>query len=498
MTLENININDAPVGSAAETSVNAITDVVAIRVQNLSKCYQIYDKPHDRLKQFVIPKLCRAIPALSKFFPTIHSPLPTPQGIPTFHKEFWALKNVSFEIKKGETVGIIGRNGSGKSTLLQLICGTVNPTSGSIKTNGRIAALLELGSGFNPEFTGRENVYLNGTVLGLRKEEIDARFKDIAKFADIGEFIDQPVKAYSSGMMVRLAFSVIVHVDADILVIDEALSVGDMFFSQKCMRFLADFKSKSGTILFVSHDVAAITNLCSRSLMLSLGSLVTQGLPVNVCNEYMQNIYMERDVGVVKNVSASLKENYQEASEIGRDYIVCEQKKNPISVSPFNYDSASIGLKGAVIIDAGFFDENGDRLNQIFGDEEVKLTIIISSKKTIYFPAIGLVIKDRLGQAVFTESTTIAFESYYSVNELVFNSGDTVKVDFIYKMPILIAGEYAVTIAVAEGYGHDHVQHHLMHEGLMLKSIDSRLLHGIAGFNDLKLSIKIRKGISEL
>ena len=191
---------------------------IAIKVENLSKCYHIYDQPRDRLKQMILPRMQRAIGMQPR----------------QYFREFWALKDVSFEVKKGETVGIIGRNGSGKSTLLQMVCGTLNPTSGSIQTSGRIAALLELGSGFNPEFTGRENVYLNGAVLGLSRDEIDVRFDEIAAFAEIGEFIDQPVKTYSSGMMVRLAFAVAINVDPQILVVDEALSVGDELFQRKC------------------------------------------------------------------------------------------------------------------------------------------------------------------------------------------------------------------------------------------------------------------------
>jgi lipopolysaccharide transport system ATP-binding protein len=202
------------------------SDVAAIRVNNLSKCYHIYDRPPDRLKQFVLPKLQQLVG---------RSPRP-------FYREFWALKDVSFEVNRGETVGVIGRNGSGKSTLLQLICGTLYTTSGSVETNGRVAALLELGSGFNPEFTGRENVYMNGSVLGLTKGEIDDRFDDIAAFADIGEFLEHPIKTYSTGMYTRLAFAVIAHVSAEILVIDEALAVGDAFFVQKCMRFLRKFQ----------------------------------------------------------------------------------------------------------------------------------------------------------------------------------------------------------------------------------------------------------------
>ena len=228
---------------------------LAIKVEHLSKTYLIYDRPADRLKQFIGPRLQRLV------------------GKPpvNYYHEFWALRDVSFEVKKGETVGIIGRNGSGKSTLLQLICGTLNPSGGIVQTNGRVAALLELGAGFNPEFTGRENVYMNGAVLGLTPEEIDARFDDIAAFAEIGEFIEQPIKTYSSGMLVRLAFAVIAHVDADILVIDEALAVGDAVFTQKCMRFLRRFMEK-GTILFVSHDISFLifTNSLFKEIGLSL------------------------------------------------------------------------------------------------------------------------------------------------------------------------------------------------------------------------------------
>ena len=235
---------------------------IAIRVQNLSKCYQIYDNPGDRLKQFIVPKIKRLLGKK-------HT---------SYFREFWALNDVSFEVKRGETVGIIGRNGSGKSTLLQIICGTLTPTAGTVQTHGRIAALLELGSGFNPEFTGRENVYLNAAVLGLSKEEIDDRFEKIAAFADIGQFMEQAVKMYSSGMMIRLAFAVIAHVDADILVIDEALAVGDAFFTQKCMRYLRSFM-KSGTVLFVSHDTASIRSLCNKAVWLERGIVQENGSP---------------------------------------------------------------------------------------------------------------------------------------------------------------------------------------------------------------------------
>lgn len=243
---------------------------IAIKVENLGKCYQIYDRPNDRLKQFIFPRLQRLV-----------GKKPTQY----FH-QFWALKDVSFEIKKGETVGIIGRNGSGKSTLLQMICGTLTPTKGSIQTNGRIAALLELGSGFNPEFTGRENVYLNASILGLSQQEIDDRFDAIAAFADIGEFIEQPVKTYSSGMYVRLAFAVVVHVNPEILVVDEALSVGDIAFQNKCMQEIKALKEKGASILFVSHDLSTVQIVCDRAVWIKNGIQRLVGCPVDVCQEY--------------------------------------------------------------------------------------------------------------------------------------------------------------------------------------------------------------------
>lgn len=230
---------------------------VAIKVQGLSKCFDIYETPRDRLKQFLLPRLRRIF---------ARSPR-------QYYREFWALKDVSFEVKKGETVGIVGKNGSGKSTLLQLICGTLSPTSGSVQTNGRIAALLELGSGFNPEFTGRENVFLSCALLGLSRYEANEKFGEIVSFADIGDFIDQPVKTYSSGMYVRLAFAVNIVSQPDIMIVDEALAVGDMAFQAKCMTALTRIQEKGATVLFVSHDIGSIKSLCSRALYLERGEV---------------------------------------------------------------------------------------------------------------------------------------------------------------------------------------------------------------------------------
>jgi len=257
---------------------------VVIRVQDLSKCYQIYDRPQDRLKQSLW------------------------RGRKRFYREFWALKGVTFEVEKGEAVGIIGRNGSGKSTLLQLIAGTLTPTTGSIAVDGRVAALLELGSGFNPDFTGRENVYMNGTILGLSKEEIDRRFDAIAAFADIGDFIEQPTKTYSSGMLMRLAFSVSVNVEPDILIVDEALAVGDMAFQYKCMDRLERLTKSGTTLLFVSHDIGAVKAFCNRVVYLSKGEVKATGTASDMAELYMLDLKDEHKRAVEAGSAVVLKQ----------------------------------------------------------------------------------------------------------------------------------------------------------------------------------------------
>lgn len=246
------------------------SDTVSIHVENLGKRYSIYSKPQDRLKEAL---MARGAGLLGR-------------NARTYSQEFWALSDVSFDVKKGETVGIVGRNGSGKSTLLQMICGTVTPTTGSVKTNGRVAALLELGAGFNPEFTGRENVYLNASLLGLTHEQIDQRFDSIAGFADIGEFIESPVKKYSSGMFARLAFSVAIHTEPDILIVDEILAVGDAAFQRRCLKKFYEIRDMGCTILFVSHDQYQVKSICQRALYLERGVQKAFGLAGKVIDQY--------------------------------------------------------------------------------------------------------------------------------------------------------------------------------------------------------------------
>ncbi|MER9639798.1 ABC transporter ATP-binding protein [Mesorhizobium sp. M0239] len=255
------------------------TSHFAIRVRDVSKHYVMFERPEDRFKQMIVPRLERLIGRSPR----------------RYFRDFAALSGISFEVGRGETVGIIGRNGSGKSTLLQIICGTLQPTVGSVEVNGRIAALLELGAGFNPEFTGRENVFLNASILGVPRKEMEWRFDDIARFADIGPFIDQPVKTYSSGMYVRLAFATAINVDPDILVVDEALSVGDEAFQRKCYARIEDIKDKGGTILFVSHGAQTIVQLCTRAILLDGGEKILEGNPKAVTGQYQRLVNASPD-----------------------------------------------------------------------------------------------------------------------------------------------------------------------------------------------------------
>jgi lipopolysaccharide transport system ATP-binding protein len=264
---------------------------VAIKVERLSKCYQIYKEPRDRLKQFILPRIYKLLGLQPK----------------EYFRKFLALNDVSFEVKKGEMIGIIGRNGSGKSTLLQMICGTLNSSAGDFQANGRIAALLELGSGFNPDFTGRENIYMNGAVLGLTHSEIDSRFESIVAFSEIGSFIDQQVKTYSSGMMMRLAFSVAISVDPDILVVDEALAVGDEAFQRKCYSRIEDIKRNGTSILFVTQSTQLVLETCDRVIVLNQGALLFDGEPHQGINYYYQ-LSAAKDFQLKPELSRSLSD----------------------------------------------------------------------------------------------------------------------------------------------------------------------------------------------
>ncbi len=427
---------------------------IAIRVQNITKTYQIYDQPQDRLKQSLW------------------------RGRKQFFREFKALDDVSFEVKKGETVGIIGRNGSGKSTLLQIICGTLAPTSGTVEVNGRVAALLELGAGFNPEFTGKENVYMNATILGLSKEEIDAKYDDIITFADIGDFIDQPVKTYSSGMYVRLAFAVIAHVDADILVIDEALAVGDMVFTQKCMRYMRRFM-ETGTILFVSHDTGTISNFCSKAVWLNHGTVSMFDETEDVTKGYLE--FCSREIYGDKVSVESLREDDQLDLDEA-DERVDQETEVSIFKNIENSDGWKTGVAEITSVDLLRLD--GKESSVFLGGEKVMLRIGALTHKPLKSPILGFFVKDRLGQSLFGEHT-YTYSPDYSVG-----SGTKLIAEFMFTLPLLPDGEYAMTVSIADGDPWDHVQHHWLHDAVILKVQSPKLRYGLVGIPFERVSLR--------
>ena len=443
----------------------------AIVVADIAKCYQLYERPENRLKQALIPRLQRALGrAPTRFF-----------------RESWALREVSFAVARGETVGIIGRNGSGKSTLLQTICGTLSPTHGHVSVSGRIGALLELGSGFNPEFTGRENVFMNGAILGMGAEEIAAKYDDIVAFADIGDFIDQPVKTYSSGMYVRLAFAVIAHADADILVIDEALSVGDVFFAQKCMRFLRDFQ-KRGTVLFVSHDASAIVNLCDRAIWLDGGRVAMDGPAKTVCEAYHASTYGHAPVAVrpaaTQAAAPAGPARDEEGDAAGLD--ACFAR-----VFRFDAERAGFGDGRASILDVRFEDGDGAPLSQVTGGEVVRLVVAAEAHRPLASPIVGFFLKDRLGQQLFGKNTYREDASAAAMDV-----GGQVRAAFEFRMPYLPRGRYTVDVAIADGTHLDHVQAAWVYDAVALESGASTVSTGLVGipFRSITLDVNEARG----
>lgn len=433
-----------------------------IQVRNLGKCYHIYEKPHERMLQILM------------------------RNRKKYYREFWALNDVSFDVRKGETIGIIGRNGSGKSTLLQMICGTLTPTYGTIQTQGRIAALLELGSGFNPEFTGRENVYMNATIYGLSKKDIDDRYQEICDFADIGDFIEQPVKTYSSGMMVRLAFAVIAHVDADIIVIDEALAVGDAFFTQKCMRFLRQFMQK-GTVLFVSHDTASVRNLCNRAIWLEKGTVIQQGAPKDVCDHYLEAFYeMQQGKSNLATYKTKTLDDPDSFKDQRLDFINQSNLRNDLQIFKFDPNAPSFGKGGAQICDVRLLNQKEESLAWVVGGEKVILRITAKAHQELTSPIVGFYIKDRLGQTLFGDNTFLS----YSTGPVSCTSNCIIQADFVFYMPLLPPSEYSINVAIANGTQETHEQHHWIHDALFFKSESSSVSSGLIGIPMQEIKLK--------
>jgi lipopolysaccharide transport system ATP-binding protein len=424
-----------------------------IEVRGLGKDYRIFDRPQDRFKQILM------------------------RGRRQYYTEFPAIKNVDFEIARGETMGIIGRNGSGKSTLLQIICGTLQQSTGELNVRGRIAALLELGSGFNPEFTGRENVSLYASVLGLDDTQLNARFDSIVAFADIGDFLDQPIKTYSSGMVVRLAFAVIAHVDADILIIDEALSVGDAYFVQKCLRFLREF-SQRGTLLFVSHDTSAVLNLCDRAVWLDKGEVRQIGDAKSVVGRYLEGLYGEQDAEYSTPAKA-VTEPPADAEEYldQRDEVINRSNlRTDIRLVEFDAGAAEFSVGLAEILDVAFF-ENGKRLGWMVGGEKVRLDVRCSCAVDLDRPVIGFNIKNRLGQSIFGDNTELA----YLDDPITLPAGAVCCASFEFTMPRLPSGSYTLDAAISNGDRTNHQILNWKYDVLAFTVEAGSMVHGLVG-----------------
>ncbi len=402
---------------------------VAIRVDDVSKLYKLYDKPSDRLKESL--GLTRK----------------------KLYNEHYALHNVSFDVKRGETVGIIGTNGSGKSTILKIITGVLNPSGGHVEIDGRISALLELGAGFNMEYTGIENIYLNGTMIGFSREEIDAKMQDILDFADIGDFVHQPVKTYSSGMFVRLAFAVAINIDPEILIVDEALSVGDVFFQAKCYKKFEDFKKMGKTILFVSHDLGSISKYCDRVVLLNRGKKLAEGTPKEMVSMYkriMVNQDKAEEIAAHQMDMSSLEED--DEKEIKE--AACEgQWKNHYNLNP---DVDEYGNGAAEIEDFAIIDENGNYTNAIVKGTRFWLKSKVKFKQDVHDPIFTYTFKNIQGVAITGTNTM-----YEKKDVPLAKEGETYVATFEQDM-FLQGGEYLLSMSCT-GYrdGEFQVYHRL-------------------------------------
>ena len=385
-----------------------------VLVQNVSKLYRLYRRPSDRLRELL-------------------------PGSPARHTDFWALKDISFQLEKGETLGLVGPNGCGKSTLLQIVSGILPPTYGRVVTRGRIAALLELGAGFNPEFTGRENVYLNGEILGLSRAEIDRAFPSIEAFAEIGEFIERPVKEYSSGMYVRLAFSTAIHVDPEILIVDEALAVGDAVFANRCVRKFQELRERKITVLFVSHDLGLVKQLSDRAILLLHGRIEAQGAPKDVINRYIGLVLARQDSAVEKDERVR---------------------------GSFRHGDGTSEILGVEILD-----ECGQPLACVTSGQPVIVSVRSRFHQATRDPMVGILIRTRIGMDVYGTNTRI---ENVQLGEL--SPGDELEVRF--RMECWLTPQsYTLTVATqnADGSSHDWLD-----DAIAFDVVDTRVAAGVA------------------
>lgn len=419
-----------------------------IEIHDLTKVYKMYDKPIDRLKE-----------SLS----ITHK---------QYSKDFYALNNINLEIRRGENIGIIGTNGAGKSTLLKIITGVLSPTSGTVKINGKISALLELGAGFNPEYTGLENIYLNGTMMGYTREEVDAKVDGILQFADIGDFIRQPVKTYSSGMFARLAFAVAINVEPEILIVDEALSVGDVFFQAKCYKKFEELKANGTTILFVSHALGTIAKYCDRAVFLNKGCKIAEGKPNEMIDLYKKYLVGQEDSAMENNKDADVSNT-----------TVCLPKydiwKNNLILNP---NINSYGNAMAEIIDFAILDDNNLISNSILKGKEFSIKIKVNFNQEIDMPIVAFTILTLQGTDVTGTNTM-----YENIDLGIVKSGVQKTITFTQRMN-LQGGEYLLSLGVTGYKDGDFTVYHRLYEVCNIVVISEK---NTVGFYDMDSSVYV-------
>lgn len=414
----------------------------AITVTDVTKIYKMYDKPIDRLKESLHP------------------------GHKEYHKKFYALNHLSFQVKKGETVGIIGTNGSGKSTILKIITGVLSPTAGEVKVEGNISALLELGAGFNSDYTGIENIYMNGTMMGFSKKEMDGKLQDILDFADIGDFVYQPVKTYSSGMFVRLAFALAINVEPEILIVDEALSVGDVFFQSKCYRRMEEIRQRGTTILMVTHDMGSIIKYCDKVVLLNKGNFVAEGAPGHMVDLYKK---------ILANQMDALKDELEEMNDFSGEKSGKPKKAEGLMKEKLtiNGNRTEYGDGRAEIYDLGLLDERGNVTNLLLKGENFTIRERIRFYASIQAPIFTYTIKDKKGTELSGTNTMFEGTDIRPVKD-----GDEYEVSFTQKMT-LQGGEYLLSMSCTGFEMGEHVVYHRLYDVANITVISNKNTVGV-------------------
>lgn len=440
----------------AHPAAGPVDQDIVLSVQNVSKEYKLWTSPSERLRYSLLSQAHRTLRA---FLPKESAPLAAlRRRRDSMHQEFMALNDLSFDLRRGESVGIIGRNGSGKSTLLQIIAGTLRPTTGRVDVYGRIAALLELGSGFNPEFTGRENVYLNASILGFTKDQTNEKFDEIAAFADIGKFMDQAVKTYSSGMILRLAFAVSICVEPEILIIDEALAVGDVFFTQKCFKRLRETLDAGTTLLFVSHSMGAVQNLCNRAILLKEGTAIFEGPPEEAASRYFAVCAggEKAEFPAAPGFARGARQEAPGAASLKREVLA----RNILPAARSRHGVS--GERELEVAAAAFVNAQGQSSMIVTMMETCQIHVLLRARRTVAAPMAGLHLYDRMNTLVFAAGTR-----QLGVTLPPIAAGEDLLVTFRLELAVQ-PGEYTFSLGCSEPSkdGPNHGYIHDRHEGL--------------------------------